>query len=79
MRIQFEAYEPKEPSPEEIAEEEKWLKPIKHYCPHCKKTTLFVRCFNCNKRYCNEHAIEETEGNWESGYITYTICYHCEV
>lgn len=75
--MKWEVIEYKEPTPKEVEEEEKHWAMIRHYCPHCGEATNFARCENCGKRYCLNHAIEETDGTWETGYYTYFICYHC--
>lgn len=76
--IKFTEIEYHEPTEQEIAEEEKYWAMRRFYCPHCKKVANFARCYNCGKRFCLEHAYEETDGTWETGYHTYPICYHCE-
>ena len=55
-----------------------WFK--KHYCPHCKKATTFMRCDNCSKFYCQDrnHAIWEDDSTWEvPNQPEYSVCYHC--
>jgi len=41
------------------------------YCFYCKEVTTFFYCGNCGKMFCSKHAIEEEDGDWESGYHTY--------
>ncbi len=75
--IQWKAIEYKEPTEQEVADEEKYWRSIRHYCFYCKAVTTFFRCYNCLKRFCSNHAYEEQDGTWETGFYTYLICYHC--
>jgi len=62
----------------ELSDEEKkyWYKT--YYCPHCKKATKFLRCDNCGRFYCAEHAIKENDSTWEMpDQPDYLVCYHC--
>ena len=77
MKIEFIEYKPHEPTPQEIEEEERYWKNIRHYCPKCKKATMFYRCANCGKRFCAEHCLWENDGTWEYPSPSYPMCYHC--
>jgi len=76
-KMKWETIDYKEPTQEEIEADERHWRNIKHYCPHCKKMTTFIHCYVCGKRFCLEHAYEETESIDGHPYNTYPICYHC--
>lgn len=75
--MKWEIIEHKEPTPKELEAKEHYWQNLRHYCFTCKKVTTFVRCDNCGKRFCLEHAERETDGSGEVGYYTYPVCYHC--
>ena len=48
---------------------------IKRYCFHCKKVTKFLRCDNCNKYFCLDHA-EYDEERDDMGYFLFSYPLH---
>ena len=77
-KIEFVKFELPELTKEEIEEEERYFAKRRFYCPACKQVTTFVRCPVCDKRFCLNHAYEETESIDGHPIATYPICYHCE-